>query len=176
LVLKRARKRDLTMNYTILGAALLVALLFASPALDMLNFKPFGDRRRGKWRSLMWDLWASEVGAVSVTYYINGIPINGSTTAPTAIQASQAMKQSARVVFGVTADAQALFTHNWGLSASAPGYLEPEILVDLISTTTYYPLLTFDRTNTNVLAINKPATDGPTTIVVTIRRPHSTGQ
>lgn len=116
--------------------------------------------------------------AVTVTYFVRGGPvtINGSTTAPTATQASQVQKQAAVIVFGVTADAQALFTHNFGLDASAPTYREPEVLIDLISTTTYWPLLTLDRTNTNVLAINKPASDAPTTIVVTIRRPHSTGQ
>lgn len=116
--------------------------------------------------------------AVTVTYFVRGGPvtINGSTTNPTQTQASQVQKQSAVIVFGVTADAQALFTHNFGLDASAPTYREPEVMIDLISVTTYFPLLTLDRTNTNVLAINKPATDGPTTIVVTIRRPHSVGQ
>jgi hypothetical protein len=165
------------MNYTIYGAALLMALLFALPALDKLNFKPFGDRIRRRWS--LREFLVSELGAVSVTYSFaggNGMVLLNTTTAPTAIQAQQCYKQSAKIVFGVTADAQALFTHNWGLSASDPGFNNPEILVDPISTTTYWPLLTFDRTNTNVLAINKPATDGPTTIIVTIRRPHSIGQ
>ena len=167
------------MNYaTIYGAALLLALLIALPALDRINFKPFGDRRR-PWGFRLWDFLRSETGAVSVTYYIkggNGVRINGSTTGPTGSQAAQCMKQSAVVVFGVTADAQALFTHNWGLDASAPGYIEPEIMMDPLSSTTSWPLITFDRTNTNVLAINKPATDAPTTIRVVIRRPHSIGQ
>jgi hypothetical protein len=120
-----------------------------------------------------------ELGAVTVTYYDRGgvARINGSTTAPTASQASELQKQSALVVFGVTADAQALFTHNWGLDASAPGYFEPELLmVEPQSVTTYFPLLTFDRTNTNVFKINKPATDAPTTVLITLRRPHSMGQ
>ena len=159
------------------GAAL-VALLALLPALDKINFKPFGDPV-GKAFSL-WDLMRSEAGAVSVTYYVRnggGVTINGSTTAPTAQQASQVMKQSAVVVFGVTADAQALFTHNWGLDASAPGYGEPEVMyLEPQSTTTYHPLLTFDRTNTNVFKINKPGTDAPTTVLITIRRPHSMGQ
>lgn len=121
-----------------------------------------------------------EVGAVSVTYYTrgSGVTINGSTTAITAAQASQVQKQSAVVVFGVTGDVQALFTHNWGLDASAPAYLEPEVLVEFLSTalTTFRPLLTFDRTNTNVLAINKGSTADACTVRVTVRRPHSTGQ
>ena len=169
------------MNYaTIYGAALLLALLIASPALDWINFKPFGDwRPRRLGRGVLWELVHSELGAVSVTYYIrggNGVTINGSTTPANASQAQQVYKQSAIVVFGVTADIQALFTHNWGLDASAPGYIEPEVLVEPVSTTTYWPLITFYRADTNVLTINKLGTDAPTTIKVTIRRPHSIGQ
>jgi hypothetical protein len=169
------------MNYTtIYGAAVLMALLFALlPALDKLNIKPFGDRRRGllfDWR----DFLVSELGAVSVTYSArggNGAIVFQSTTAPTAIQAQQMYKQAALIVFGVTADVQALFTHNMGLDVSAPAFFEPEVLgVCPISTTTYHPLFTFDWTNTNVLKINKVATDAPTTIVVSIRRPHTVGQ
>jgi hypothetical protein len=164
------------MHIQFIIGAVLVALALALPALDVLNFKPFGDFRPRRFR--LRDLVASELGAVSVTYDIRGgmVSILNSTTGPTAAQASEVQKQSAVIVFGVTADAQALFTHNWGLDASAPGYLEPEILWDPISTTTYYPLITFDRTNTNVLKVNKPATDAPTTINVTIRRPHTIGQ
>lgn len=116
--------------------------------------------------------------AVSITYYVRGGPvtINGSTTGPTTQQAQAVMKQSAVVVFGVTADAQALFTHNWGLDVSAPGYFEPEVFMEPISSTTSWPLVSFNRLNSNVLTVNKPATDGPTTILVTIRRPHSAGQ
>jgi len=75
------------------------------------------------------------------------------------------------VTFGVTADAQALITHNMGLSASAPAFQEPQAWLEPVSTTTSWPLLTFDRTNTNVLKVNKPATDGATTVLVSIRRP-----
>jgi hypothetical protein len=111
--------------------------------------------------------------AVIVTYYArgSGITINGSTTNPTTVQGSALQKVAASIAFGVTADAQALFTHNMGLDASAPGYQEPEIFFEPQSVTTYWPLITFDRLNTNVLKVNKPATDGPTTVLVTIRRP-----
>lgn len=112
--------------------------------------------------------------AVTVTYYARGgtgILINGSTTAPTTTQGSQLQKVSATCAFAVTADAQALVTHNMGLDTSAPTYLEPEVLWEVTTTNTYAPLITFDRTNTNVLKVNKPATDAPTTILVTIRRP-----
>jgi hypothetical protein len=117
--------------------------------------------------------------AVTVTYYIRGggVTINGSTTAPTAAQASLVQKQSAVVVFGVTADAQARFTHNWGLDISAPGFFEPEVLINQISDNTGAPSLTIDwASGTNVMLINKSASNAPTTIVVTLRRPHSIGQ
>ena len=117
--------------------------------------------------------------AVSVTYFVRGggVTINGSTTGPTAQQASQVQKQVAVIVFGATADAQALFTHNWGLDASAPVYGDPQMAdIEPLSTTTSWPLLTFDRTNTNVFKINKPATDGPTSILITLRRPYSVSQ
>lgn len=116
--------------------------------------------------------------AVSVTYYVRGggTVVNGSATPPTATQANQVVKQSAVVVFGVTADVQARFTHNWGLDISAPGFYEPEILVYQLSDITAFPSLTFDVANTNVVTINKAATNAPVTIVVTLRKPHSIGQ
>lgn len=168
-------------NVMYFGAALLMALLTTLPALDKINFKPFGDsqRKRGAWRSLVWDLIASEVGAVSVSYDIRngtGVAILNSTTAPTATQAQQCLKQSAVVVFGVTADAQALFTHNWGLDISAAGFFEPECFINQLSDTTAFPSLTIDWSNTNVLKINKAATNAPVTIVVTLRKPGSPGQ
>ncbi len=164
-----------------IGAVLLLAMaLTALPALwirfkhgikPLLWMRPAG--------STLWGLVWSELGAVSVLYSIRGpgVTINASATAPTAAQAQQVYKQSAKVVFGVTADAQALFTHNWGLDISAVTYFEPEVFVNPISTTTYWPLLTFDWTSaSNVMIINKPATDAPTTVIVTIRRPQSLGQ
>jgi hypothetical protein len=160
------------------GAALM-ALLIMLPAL--VNIKPFGDwdPKRGPWRLTLWDLLTSELGAITTTYYVRGgaTLINGSLTPATAAQASQVTKQAAVIVFGVLGDAQATFTHNWGLDASAPTYREPEILYDLISSalTTYTALLTFDRTNTNCVLVNKTGGDG-VTVVVTLRRPHSIGQ
>lgn len=118
--------------------------------------------------------------AVNVTYNIrnqSGVTILNSTTPPTQVQANLVQKQSAIVVFGVTADAQALFTHNWQLDASAPGYYEPEVLMIVpLSVNTYQTNLTLDWTNTNVLKINKAATDAPGTFVVTLRRPATAGQ
>ena len=117
--------------------------------------------------------------AVSVTYYIRGgaVVVNGSTTPPTATQAQQVMKQSAVCVFGVVGDIQALFTHNWGLDLSAGRFNEPEILCEPISFgTTSWPLLTFWRAGSNVLSINRVAGDIATTVMITLRLPHSVGQ
>jgi hypothetical protein len=110
--------------------------------------------------------------AVSVTYYTR-TPINilASLVPPTQAQASGIDTIKAVCVFGVVADVQALITHNMGLDISAPGYFDPQVIVEPLSLTTYWPLLTFDRTNTNVLRVNKPATDAATTVLVTIRRP-----
>jgi hypothetical protein len=117
--------------------------------------------------------------AVSVTYYIRGanIAINGSTTPPTTSQGSLLNKQSAVVVWGTVDDTTALFTHNFGLDISGPNFFEPEVLFEPISTgTTSWPLITFWRANTNVLVMGKRAGDKETTCLVTVRRPHSTGQ
>ena len=117
--------------------------------------------------------------AVSVTYFTRGggVVINGSATPITATQAQQVYKQSAVVVFGVTADVQARFTHNWGMDNSAPAFFEPEIVtVYQLSDTTASPSLTFDVANTNVILINKAGTGAPVTIVVIVRKPQSVGQ
>jgi hypothetical protein len=117
--------------------------------------------------------------AVTVTYYVRGgnTLINGSTTAPTAAQASQVMKQAAVIVFGVAGDvASALFTHNWGLDASAPTYGEPEVIMEPLTNSTSWPAISFWRANTNVLQVMRPAGDAATTIRVTLRYPHSAGQ
>lgn len=170
------------LNVFYFGAALLMALLITLPALDKINFKPFGDAqpKRGPWRSLVRDFLVSELGAVSVTYSIrngNGVVLLNSTTPPTATQAQQCLKQTAVVVFGVTADVQARFTHNWGLDISAAQFFEPEVLpFQQLSTVTAFPSLTIDWANTNVITINKVATDAPVTIVVTLRKPGSPGQ
>lgn len=116
--------------------------------------------------------------AVSVTYYVRGanVVINGSTTAPTQTQGALTVKQSAVIVWGAVNDTTALFTHNMGLDASAPTFFEPEVLFEPISGGTSWPLITFWRANTNVLVCGKAAGDAATTGLVTVRRPHSTGQ
>jgi len=103
--------------------------------------------------------------AVTVTYYgRSGVPggavlINGSTTNPTAIQASQLPALKVLVQFGVDTDVQALVTHNWGLDKSSPNYYDPQVfLMGLLSIGTnnsYQASFSMDWANTNVLKINK---------------------
>lgn len=165
--------------FTFTGVALFALLVMVLPALA---HKQHWNVIREDWRyplRLIFGVLTSELGAVTVTYYIRGsmTQVNGSTTAPTAAQASQVQKQSAIIVFGTVDDILGLFTHNWGLDASAPTYQEPEVLMEPISFgTTSWPLITFWRANTNVLQVMKRAGDKETTIMVTLRRPHSTGQ
>ena len=110
--------------------------------------------------------------AVNVLYYARGggVTIEGSATGPTATQAQFCPTIKAVVVFGVTADVQALITHNWGLDASAPGYYDPEVQIVQISDGTYAPSLTVDWANTNVVKINKLGSNQPITVQVTLRR------
>lgn len=162
-----------------LGLALFAALITLLPALVHSEHR---NVIREAWRRplrLALGVLSEELGAVTVTYYIRGgvARINGSTTGPTAAQASEVYRQQAVIVFGVVGDTTALFTHNWGLDASGPGYFAPEILFEPISTgTTSWPLITFYRGNTNVLVVGKVAGDTATTVLVSLRRPHSVGQ
>jgi len=163
-----------------IGAVLMALLAMLLPALA---HKQHRNLIRESWRAplrLLLGVLTEELGAITTGYYVRGgggVTIMGSATPATTSQASQVMKQVAVITFGVLADAQATFTHNWGLDASAPVYREPEILWDLVSTglTTYTPLITFDRTNTNVVYVNKTGGDS-CVIQVTLRRPHSMGQ
>lgn len=140
----------------------------------------------GGWRRF----WASELGAVGTLYFArSGIPgggvlLNGSATPPTAIQASQIPTLKVQIVF-IDANTQATITHNWGLDASAPTYLDPEIWYWLQNSTdgapgaTWLPVLTFDLTNTNVVLVNKIAGAAATptggTFIITLRRPVGPG-
>lgn len=113
-----------------------------------------------------------------------GVLLNGSATPPTAVQASQIPTLKVQIVF-IDANTQATITHNWGLDASAPTYLDPEIWYWLQNSTdgapgaTWLPVLTFDLTNTNVVLVNKIAGAAATptggTYIITLRRPVGPG-
>lgn len=166
------------------GAGLaLVSVLLALLGSEWMRFA-WGDRRPASWRFTWRAFWVSELGAVSVLYYIRGgmgLLINGSATPPTAIQANQCHMQKAAISFADT-DTQALFTHNWGLDVSSPTYFDPEILGIAIQgpaqpAQTYLPAFTFDFSNTNVLKVNKLSFLGTGgTYLIGIRRPMSVGQ
>lgn len=111
--------------------------------------------------------------AVIVLYYARGggVTIEGSATGPTTTQAPFCPCIKAKVVFGTAPDVQALITHNWGLDASAPGYFDPEIqFYQLSDMTSYAPSITFDVSNTNVVVVNKNATQAGVTLIVTLRK------
>jgi len=103
--------------------------------------------------------------AVTVTYYgRSGIPggptlINGSTTGPTSIQATQLPILKVLVTFSADTDVQALVTHNWGLDASAVNYWDPVVFLmggqNLGANSSLAPNFSMDWSNTNVLKINK---------------------
>ena len=128
--------------------------------------------------------------AVGTQYYArSGVPgglvlINGSVTPPTAIQASQIPRLTAKVVMNL-ADTQATITHNWGLDASAPTYFDPEIWFNTengsgTAAGTWVIQLSFDLTNTNVVLVNKLAgaagVGSAGTFIVTLRRPYAPNQ
>lgn len=107
--------------------------------------------------------------AVIPTLYFarSGVPggpvlLNGSSAAPTAIQASQIPVLKVQMVMtdGVI---QGTITHNWGLDKSSPTYFDPLIwyvaqnATDGVAGQTWLPMLTFDLTNTNVVLVNKLA-------------------
>ena len=149
---------------TYLGAALL-ALLVMLPALDKLNFKPFGEFQPKRWsRGTLWDLIHSELG-VTIVYCWPGAG-NGATggaTPPTAVQASQSPVQSAQVFFA-DGDTEAIIVHNKGLQKSFPAFLYPMILVDKAlgagADNSFRTQFTFGRANTNQVYMTKAAGAG----------------
>jgi len=168
------------MNLIQFLGAVLSALLLAAPALMLKTHWRIVREfyaTRAVFRGLVRNLLCQELGTVTVTYKIRGAGVSiDSTTGPTAAQAAELQVQKALVAFGAVGDTQALFTHNWGLDASAPEYYDPVICVWPTVADTYYTCLTFDQTNTNVVKINKAANYGPITVVVALLRNSSMGQ
>lgn len=176
----------LAMLFALLLAPLAVSPVYELPVVLAVAFGCllFLVRYRVRWSGpdFFRGFLSSELGAVSVLYFVrgaNGVTILGSATGPTGQQAAQCFKQTAQINMA-DADTQALFTHSWGLDASAPGYFEPEILwyaQQMTANGTWATALTFDVTNTNVVKVNKAnfAQSGGT-FIVTLRRPHTVGQ
>lgn len=161
-----------TIGFLIQGAVLLLGLFLALLTLYgwLCGVRLTGAGERPSWRGFL----VSELGAVTVSYFIRGgsVTINGSTTAPTASQATQVNMQKAQVVMGDT-DTQFLFTHNWGLDASSPTYFDPEIMLwaQVGNGNTWLTGFTFDQSNTNVLKGNKiSSVNSGGTFIVALRR------
>lgn len=165
-------------NVLTYGAVLLLALL--ALALPALAFKQHRSFIKQEWRRPLRALFAELAfgdAGYTVTYCWPGGASGQSTTAPTAIQASQVNLQTALVAMG-DSETFALFTHNWGLPASFPTFLFPLIhyhQADIgVGPSTQLGNLTFNISNTNVITINKLAAVGSGgTFVVTLMRPHT---
>jgi hypothetical protein len=197
--LQAKKGKDKRMTKALRGARLLMALvliltvavsLFVLPVwlvlamgIGLAAWLPYAGRMvrpRFTWKQF----WASELAEVQTTYFArSGIPggavlLNASSTAPTAIQASQIPVLKVRMVM-VDAITQGTITHNWGLDKSSPTYLDPEIWYWCQNSTdgapgaTWLPMLTFDLTNTNVVLVNKIAGAAATptggTYIITLR-------
>lgn len=108
------------------------------------------------------DLFWNEAG-VTITY-TSVFTGNGSATAPTAIQASALLVQTAEVFFA-DADATATITHNWGSVTSFPPpaswaafllpYLSYYKLLGGASDASFATEFTFGISNTNSITMNK---------------------
>ena len=177
----------ISLTDPVLSALALPFALIITGIITHLVFHQWGVFRTIRWRRF----WACQVGAavVATNYYArSGIPgglvlINGSSTPPTAIQASQLPTLKVQMVMPA-AIVQGTITHNWGLDASSSTYWDPEIFyeVQLLSDAgsgSYVPLLSFDRTNSNVVLVNKLASVGAfvtaVTYLITLRRPVGPG-
>jgi len=154
------------MNYTTFsGAALVLALLaLALPAL-VLRFK--GESRDvframrphgGFWR----DLVCSELG-VTITY-LSKFTGTGTSTPPTAAQASQLTAMTAQISW-TDAETQAIIVHNWGVllgpSFASFGWPFVTMPIDITSTAarsnSFATGFTFGLTNSNQVYVNKLA-------------------
>ncbi len=168
------------MNLIQLFGAVLLALAIASPALVRNDFSRFmfGDWKPKPWRSALANFWVDQTGVVAITYlFPTG---NNNATPPTAAQAAQVPTQTAQVFFADT-DAQAVVVHNWGLQASAPFFLFPEVwMIKSLggaSDSSFGTNFTFGLTNTNSVTINKinVGTGSGGTYNFYCRRPHTAG-
>jgi hypothetical protein len=160
-------------NFSKYLAALLAVLVqlsarAAETLKDLRNWTPPG-------------LIPGEAGVVVVTYCHPklGAP---TTTAPTANQAQEMPELAAQVFFADAADVLAVIVHNWGLPASFPTWLWPQVFVAKslggASDTSFATNFTFGLTNTNSVAMNKLSVGVGSggTYNVYLRRPHSIGQ
>jgi hypothetical protein len=136
--------------------AVLAFVALALPALAIrykYGLAPLRDMRpHGGWLDLVW----SELGS-SVTYCTP--PYTPGSTALTAPQAKQTPTQTFQVFWADTDSGDLTITHNWGLPASFPNWLLPEVSFvkqlgggsDLSFATNF----TFGLADTNAIHMNK---------------------
>lgn len=165
------------MNYQIAGAVLLALLATLLPAaVHKEHWRVF----RRDWkrpRFMLWNFVFSELGTVTQTYIYPG----SGTVPATGAQASAVYVQVAQVNF-VDADTTATVTHNWGIGTTGAfpntGIFMPEVILTWSSAGTAFPALAVAWTNGNTITLAKgnTSTGSGGTVVVTMRKPHSTGQ
>jgi len=162
-----------------IGAALLALALM--PAAVMLFHVPLSP-------AILLSLGLGMAGTVTFTYEsfqhsgsFGGGFTGGSSTAPTAAQASQVNAMSALVGFTDT-DTTWTFTHNWGLSAAQAAALLPQVIINPVSGaqavgTAVAPIIQVNVTsNTNVVTFTKQqATGSGMTVSIWLRRAHTIG-
>lgn len=186
---QRAKEREYETMQLFISTCAGLALLILAVWLRGLLSSPVHRRiMRYTWRNgwviafrvLLGNLWSSELGVVAITY-TSFFPNWGTSTPPTAAQASQLMEQTAEVFFA-DGDAQAVVIHNWG---SLPGaqswasFLHPQVWMYLAlggaSPSSFGTGFSFGLSLTNSITINKlslGAGSGGTYNVI-LRRPHS---
>lgn len=159
-------------------SAVLLALLTAPALIQQTHWKVVREfyATRHVFRLLMRNLLTEELGVVAITY-CSIFRQTGTSTPPTATEASQLPTQTA-LVFWADTDVEAVVIHNWGLWASFPAFLFPEVWmhkalggVDCSFATNF----TFGISNTNQVTITKnsvgPGSGG--TYRVYMRKPGS---
>ena len=165
------------MNLITMLGAVLIGLLASLPALvHKQHWEGIREFWKQGFHNVFWDLAASELGTVVVTYC--NPPYAPSTTPLTAAQASQVPEQQAQILWS-DADTQAIFVHNWGLNGSFPTWLWPQFFMVNASTAanSFATNFTFGLANTNQVYITKVnvGTGSGGTYNVYLRRPHSVG-
>ena len=165
--------------YALFGAGLVALLIMAWPALTQPQFRtdehfrlmhPFA---KGKWGALR-DLVQSELG-VTITY-LSKFGGNGTSTAPTAIEANFLPIQTAQV-FVADSDTEVQLVHNWGgaLGPSFTSFGFPVVIINKLLGTgaSFRTDWTIGLANSNKVFLTKPVGSFGGTFLVTLFLPSS---
>ena len=143
------------------GLALLILAVWLRGLFDSQEHKDEIREAWGAgWQAILQEFARASDGVVTITYTSKFAGF-GTSTPPTAIQASQLQVQTAQVAFA-DADAQAVVVHNWGSlpgAASFASFLSPAIgfycALATNSPSSFATNFTFGISNTNSVTINK---------------------